>query len=100
MVLPPAAHQARSARGINGSNTETVIEITFVEPGSVNTGLKALRMAGKLDRFRPTARMALEPWLVQPALDRLGDHRLSHGEQAKVVRVTRTPHKVQWHGHR
>ncbi len=88
--------QARAARGINGSNTGSVIEISFVEPSSVNTGLTALRMARMLDRFRTTARMALEPWLVQRALDRLGDRRPSLDEQAKVMRATRTPHKVQW----
>jgi hypothetical protein len=43
-------------------------------------------MASKLDRYRPSARMALEPWLVQTALSRLGDRRLSLDEQAKVVR--------------
>jgi len=57
--------EARAARGINGSNTETVLNISFVGPGSVYTGLKYLRMARKLDRFRSTARMALGPWLVQ-----------------------------------
>jgi hypothetical protein len=55
-----------------------------------------LRMASKLDRFRPSARILLEPWLVQEALSRLGDRRLSPDEQAKVVGATRTPHKVRW----
>lgn len=88
--------QARAARGVNGLNIDWVIERTIVEPGSVNTGLTALRMGTKLDRFRPTVRMALEPWLVQRALDRLGDRRLSREEQEKVVSATRTPHKVRW----
>ena len=42
------------------------------------------------------ARMVLEPWLVEEALARLGDRRLSLDEQAKVVRVVRTPSKVRW----
>jgi hypothetical protein len=68
----------------------------MVSPGSVNTALQPLRMAVKLDRYRPTARMMLEPWLVEAALSRLGDRRLSREEQDKVVRATRTPGKVQW----
>jgi hypothetical protein len=40
--------------------------------------------------------MVLEPWLVEEALARLGDRRLSLEEQAEVVRATRTPRKVRW----
>jgi hypothetical protein len=67
-----------------------------VAPGSVNTALQPLRMATKLDRFRPSARMLLEPWLVEQALARLGQRRLSREEQAKVVQAVRTPRKVRW----
>ena len=41
-------------------------------PGSVNGALEPLRMARKLDRYRETARMVLEPWIVEVALARLG----------------------------
>lgn len=68
----------------------------FVAPGSVNSALEALRMARKLDPFRPSARMMLEPWIVEAALARLGDRRLSRREQQVVVAATRTPHKVSW----
>ena len=91
-----AIEQARAARGINGSDTEMRLDIALVAPGSVTTALEDLRMGRTLDRFRPTARMALEPWLVQRALDRLGDRRLSPEEQVMVMRATRTPHKVKW----
>jgi len=40
--------------------------------------------------------MMLEPWIVEQALSRLGDMRLSVEEQEKVVRAVRTPHKVRW----
>jgi hypothetical protein len=70
--------------------------LTFVAPGRVNGALEILRMASKLDRYRPSARMMLEPWLVEQALSRLGDVALSVEEQAKIVRVVRTPHKVRW----
>jgi len=88
--------EARSARQANSGAYPKRIEITFVSPGSVDPALLRLRMASKLDRFRPSAKILLEPWLVQEALSRLGDRRLSPDEQAKVVRATRTPHKVRW----
>jgi Family of unknown function (DUF5681) len=91
-----AIEEARSARYANAGAYPKRIEITFVSPGSVDPALLRLRMASKLDRFRPSARILLEPWLVQEALSRLGDRRLSPDEQAKVVRATRTPHKVRW----
>lgn len=72
-----AIEEARAARGMDGSDTLRVIIWKYVGPGSVNNGLRALRMATKLDPYRPTARMALEPWLVEKALERLGDRRLS-----------------------
>ena len=91
-----AIEKARSARGASGAGGITTIVKTVVAPGSVNPALEPLRMATKLDRYRETARMALEPWLVEEALARLGDRRLSRDEQAKVVRVVRTPSKVRW----
>src|SRR5258708_13621533 len=40
----------------------------IVHPGSVTYALMPLRMAKKLDPYRETARMALEPWLVEAPL--------------------------------
>ena len=91
-----AIEEARSARGASRVGDLTTIVQTVVAPGSVNSALEPLRMASKLDRYRPSARMVLEPWLVEEALARLGDRRLSLDEQAKVVRVVRTPSKVRW----
>ena len=88
--------QARTARGVTGADTQMKFEIMMVDPGSVTTALEALRMGTSLHLFRPTARMALEPWLVQRALGRLGDRRLSPQEQETVMQATRTPHKVKW----
>jgi hypothetical protein len=53
-------------------------------------------MAVKLYRFQPHAQIKLEPWLVQRALDRLGDRHLNTMERATVVAATRTPRKVRW----
>ena len=60
-----AIQEARAARGADGEEPLQVIIRVFVDAGSVSTGLTALRMATKLDRYRPTARIALEPWLVR-----------------------------------
>jgi hypothetical protein len=65
------------------------------EPNSQSV-METLKMAVKQDRFRDTARMMLEPWLVQAALTRLGDRQLALDEQTEVMRATRTRHRVRW----
>jgi hypothetical protein len=67
----------------------------IVAPGSVTYALMPLRMARKLDPCRETARMVLEPWLVEAALARLPEP-LSPADQRIVVKATRTPHRVRW----
>ncbi len=67
--------------------------LTAVAPGSVTSALEPLRMAMKLDSYRETARMALEPW--QDALTRL-PQPLSPADQLIIVKATRTPRKVRW----
>jgi hypothetical protein len=59
------------------------------------SALVALRMAKKFDAYSETARIALEPWLVEAALTRLSQP-LSPADQRTVVNATRTPHKVRW----
>src|SRR6266853_2482041 len=67
----------------------------IVHPGSVTYALMPLRMARKLDPYRETARMVLEPWLVEAALAQL-PQPLSPTEQRIIVKATRTPRKVRW----
>ena len=74
-----------------GTHTEEILIA-----GSVSGALELLRMAKKVDRFRETAKMMLEPWLVEMALARLGNRRLTVDQQKEVVRATRTPWKVRW----
>jgi Family of unknown function (DUF5681) len=76
-------------------NVVTRWVLVAVAPGSVTSALLPLRMAKKLDPYRETARVALEPWIVKAALARLG-RTLSPAEQRTVVEATRTPHKVRW----
>jgi hypothetical protein len=52
-------------------------------------------MGKMLDPYRETARIVLEPWLVEAALARL-PQPLNPADQQIIVRATRTPHKVRW----
>jgi hypothetical protein len=88
--------QARERQGADQSPISTIV-LVGVAPGSVTSALEPLRMAKKLDPHRETARIALEPWLVEAALARL-DRTLSSAEQRTIVDATRTPHKVKWPG--
>ena len=83
------------ARNQHGADGIRQFVVAFVDPGSVTSALESLRMAKKLDAYRKTARMALEPWLVEAALARL-DRTLSPADQRIIVKATRTPHKVRW----
>jgi len=74
----------------------TTIVVVAVAPGSVGMALEPLRIAKKLDRYRETARVLLEPWVVEKALARLGARRFSLYDQQTILKATRTPHKVKW----
>jgi hypothetical protein len=54
-----AIEEARLARAVNGHGGIRMIVTQIVTPGSVNTALEPLRMASKLDRLRPSARIML-----------------------------------------
>ena len=91
-----AIEEARASRLAQEPQELLTITRVIVRPGSVNSALEPLRMGRKLDRYRETARMVLEPWLVEAALARLGDRRLTLDEQQVVADATRTPSKVRW----
>ena len=73
-----------------------LVSSSLLSCGTINTALVPLHMARKLDRYRNTDRMTLEPWVVERALDRIGDRRLTLQEQQTVLKATRTPTKVRW----
>ncbi len=91
-----AIEDARAKRITGRPDRVTHFAIVCAKPGSVGSALEPLRMAVKQDRYRPTARMKVEPWLVEEALARLGDRRLTLDEQATIYAATRTPGKVSW----
>jgi Family of unknown function (DUF5681) len=84
--------ELRVKRGADGPQTI----IVSWQPRNSQSAMEKLKMAVKQDRFRSTARMMLETWLVEAALARLGDRRLTLNEQSEIMRVTRTSHRVRW----
>jgi hypothetical protein len=72
-----------------------VLTRIIVYPGSVTHAAELLRMAKKLDPYRETARIVLEPWIIEYALGRF-DRKLTSAEQQIIVKVARTPSKVRW----
>jgi Family of unknown function (DUF5681) len=83
-------------RGTDPSDELLVFNISIVDPGSVGPAVERLRIATKLDRYRETARILLEPWIVEAALACFGEKQLSAEEQEIVLKATRTPTKVRW----
>jgi hypothetical protein len=73
----------------------SVITRKILASGSVTSALEPLRMAKKLDPYRETARMVLEPWIIEAALARLSE-TLSPADQRTIVKAARTPRKVKW----
>jgi hypothetical protein len=73
-----------------------VIVRAIVDPGSVSSAVECLRIGTKLDRYRDTARILLEPWIVEAALARFAEKQLTPEEQEIVLNATRTPSKVRW----
>src|SRR3984893_3196046 len=86
--------EARERQGAGQSRISGIVLVS-VAPGSVTSALEPLRMARKLDPYRETARIVLEPWLVEAAFARLG-RTLSPADQRIIIKATRTPHKVRW----
>jgi hypothetical protein len=72
-----------------------VITHMILAPGSVTLAAQHLRMARKLDPYRETARMVLEPWIIEVALARLRE-KLSSADQRTIEEAARTPHNVKW----
>ena len=87
-----------AARAGRVEEADTVIEIivNWVGNDELNHGLEILGLGVITDRFRDSSRMRLNPWLIEAALSRLGDRRLSVAEQAEVFEAARTSAKIRW----
>lgn len=90
-----AIEAARAARHDEGPEISTII------CKAVSNGADAI--LDKLDLARlkyPTdekrVRWGINPWIVELALARLGERKLSLADQREVFANTRTPDKVRW----
>jgi hypothetical protein len=91
-----AAIETARAASVRDQPEITVIINKGVSPGSVGVALDALGMAVKCNRSSEKARYQLRPWIVQAALARMNDARLTTEEQATVVEATTSPEQVEW----
>lgn len=92
-VMLAVLENAPKRASLHGGISVIIREIVAL--GSVTHAMELLGMAKKLDPHRETARMALEPWLVEFALASI-PRKLNLAEQRIIVKATRTPAKVRW----
>jgi hypothetical protein len=87
-----------AARATHSTEQQIAVRIVwkYVSPGSVGCSLDALGMAVKLNKYTDHARYVLKPWIVEAALARMGDRRLTLDEQGVVIAAVQHPQKVTW----
>ena len=89
-----AIEEARARRGTSRDQ-----EITYVIlfGYGIGSALKAMNLGVKKNRFdKFKVRWELQPWIVEAAISRMGERRLSEKEQLEVWENTHTPEKVAW----
>lgn len=90
-----AIEAARARRPVDG-NLLTIRRIILMSYG-VGSTIQELGMAIKLNRLdEKKVRFELKPWIVEAAFARLGDRRLTTGEQKEVWDASRTPEEIDW----
>ena len=93
-----AMEKARASRQQAGGPGISKIIISSIHSG-VDAIIDTLGIAIlKYPADEKRVRWELNPWIVQAAIARLGDRRLTLEEQREVYANTRTPHKVEWPG--
>ena len=87
-----------AARSIRGDDTEQLKVIILKSVGnganSILDDMNVTKLKFPSDENR--VRREINPWIVEAALDRLGDTRLSLAEQREIWDATRLPTKVTW----
>lgn len=90
-----AIENARLERGNDRMGIDTII-VSAISSGA-DAILGSLGLAKKkYPEDKQRVRWELNPWVVEAALDRLGERRLTIEEQREVRSATRTPHRVVW----
>lgn len=87
-----------AARAKRGDNRPVLGKIIW---RATETGADAILELLRIATLRyPTdaarVRSELSPWIVEAAIARLGEKRLSQDDQREVWNATRAPHKVNW----
>ena len=91
-----AAIEEARGRQPNGGESPLVIRIVLVGMG-IGCVMRDLGLAIKTNPLnKARVRWWLKPWLVEAALSRLGDRRLTAAEQREVWKATRKPESVRW----
>lgn len=90
-----AIEAARAARGVYEAKPfNLTVSIIGMSIGVI---LDTLGLTFKrYPRDEKRVRREINPWVVELALARLGDRKLTLEEQREVFANTRTPHKVNW----
>ncbi|MEE4213319.1 MAG: hypothetical protein V2I43_29080 [Parvularcula sp.] len=90
-----AIEAARAARGDKVPRLKAIV-IASVENGAnaILDNSSATKLKYPSDEHR--VRRELNRWIVEAALERLGERTLSDEEQREVRNATRMPHKVCW----
>ncbi len=92
-----AIENARSERGDDRHAIDTII-LSAVSSGA-DAILEPLGLAKrKFPADEKRVRWELNPWILEAALERLGERRLTIQEQQEVWGATRTPSNVNWPG--
>ncbi|VWX58351.1 DUF5681 domain-containing protein [Sphingorhabdus sp. 109] len=90
-----AIEQARTERGDDRQNIDAIV-LSVVSSGA-DAILEPLGLARrKYPADKNRVRWELNPWIVEAALERLGERRLTIQEQREVWSGVRTPGKVNW----
>jgi len=90
-----AIERARTERGDDRHAIDTII-LSAVSSGA-DVILETLGLAKKkYPADEKQVRWELNPWIVEAALERLGERRLTTAEQQEVWHATLTPGKVSW----
>ena len=91
-----AAIEEARGRQPNGGESPLVIRIVLVGMG-IGCVLRDLGLAIKTNPLNETrVRWWLKAWLVEAALSRLGERRLTPEEQREVWNSTRKPETATW----
>lgn len=87
-----------AARSIRGDDTDQIEVIILKSVGNGANSILDDMNVTKLKFSSDENRVCREinPWIVEAALDRLGDTRLTLAEQREVWDATRSPTKVTW----